>query len=65
MKNNMITVIVNDDVCDNMALISSNVNVNFVGEGKEKRESDFTNKIYSYKTADTNYDKIGFVLGSK
>ena len=64
MKNNMITVIVNDDVCDNMALISSNVNVNFVGEGKEKRESDFTNKIYSYKTADTNYDKIGFVLGA-
>ena len=64
MKDNMITVIVNDDVCDNMTLISSNVNVNFVGEGKEKRESDFTNKIYSYKTADTNYDKIGFVLGA-
>ena len=64
MKNNMITVIVNDDVCDNMTLISSNVNVNFVGEGKEKRESDFTNKIYSYKTTDTDYDKIGFVLGA-
>ena len=64
MKNNMITVIVNDDVCDNMALISSNVNVNFVGEGKEKRESDFTNKIYSYKTTDTDYDKIGFALGA-
>ncbi|WP_343002755.1 ABC transporter permease [Intestinibacter bartlettii] len=63
MKDNMITVIVNDDVCDNMTLISSNVNVNFVGEGKEKRESDFTNKIYSYKTTDTDYDKIGFVLG--
>lgn len=63
MKNNMITVIVNDDVCDNMALISSNVSVNFVGEGKEKREADFTNKIYSYKTSDTDYDKIGFVLG--
>ena len=64
MKDNMITVIVNDDICDNMTLVSSNVNVNFVGEGKEKRESDFTNKIYSYKTADTNYDKIGFVLGA-
>ena len=64
MKDNMITVIVNDDVCDNMDLISSNVNVNFVGEGKEKRESDFTNKIYSYKTTDTDYDKIGFVLGA-
>lgn len=64
MKNNMITVIVNDDVCDNMTLISSNINVNFVGEGKEKRESDFTNKIYSYKTTDTDYDKIGFVLGA-
>lgn len=63
MKDNMITVIVNDDVCDNMTLVSSNVNVNFVGEGKEKRESDFTNKIYSYKTTDTDYDKIGFVLG--
>ena len=64
MKDNMITVIVNDDVCDNMTLISSNVNVNFVGEGREKRESDFTNKIYSYKTTDTDYDKIGFVLGA-
>lgn len=64
MKDNIITVIVNDDVCDNMTLISSNVNVNFVGEGKEKRESDFTNKIYSYKTTDTDYDKIGFVLGA-
>lgn len=64
MKDNMITVIVNDDVCDNMTLISSNVNVNFVGEGKEKRESDFTNKIYSYKTTDTDYDKIGFVFGT-
>ena len=64
MKDNMITVIVNDDVCDNMTLVSSNVNVNFVGEGKEKRESDFTNKIYSYKTTDTDYDKIGFVLGA-
>ena len=49
MKDNMITVIVNDDICDNMTLVSSNINVNFVGEGKEKRESDFTNKIYSYK----------------
>ena len=35
MKDNIITVIVNDDVCDNMTLISSNINVNFVGEGKE------------------------------
>ena len=64
MKDNMITVIVNDDICDNMTLVSSNINVNFVGEGKEKRESDFTNKIYSYKTTDTDYDKIGFVLGA-
>ncbi|WP_347027852.1 ABC transporter permease [Intestinibacter bartlettii] len=64
MKDNIITVIVNDDICDNMTLISSNINVNFVGEGKEKRESDFTNKIYSYKTTDTDYDKIGFVLGA-
>ena len=64
MKDNMITVIVNDDICDNMTLVSSNVNVNFVGEGREKRESDFTNKIYSYKTTDTDYDKIGFVLGA-
>lgn len=63
-KDNMITVIVNDDVCDNMDLISRNVNVNFVGEGKEKREADFTNKIYSYKTTDTDYDKIGFIVGA-
>ena len=64
MKDNMLTVIVNDDVCDNMDLISRNVNVNFIGEGKEKREADFTNKIYSYKTTDTDYDKIGFIVGA-
>ncbi|WP_195250891.1 ABC transporter permease [Romboutsia sp. 1001713B170207_170306_H8] len=64
MKTNLLTVIVNDKLCDDMNISSSSVNVNFAGNNKEKREADFTNAIYSYKTEDTDYDKIGFVMGT-
>ena len=45
-------------------LTSSNVNVNFANKDKEKRETEFSDKIYFYKTPDTDYDKIGFVMGN-
>ena len=64
MQNNMLTLIVSDDVCNNKELTSSNVNVNFANKDKEKRETEFSDKIYSYKTPDTDYDKMGFVMGN-
>ena len=64
MQNNIFTIVVNDELCNNMILSSSNVNVNFVGNNKEKRESEFSDIIYSYKEEDTDYDKIGFVIGT-
>ena len=64
MQNNMLTLIVSDDVCNNKELTSSNVNVNFANKDKEKRETEFSDKIYFYKTPDTDYDKIGFVMGN-
>ena len=64
MQDNMFTLIVSDDVCNDKELASSNVNVNFSGKDKEKRETEFSDKIYSYKTPDTDYDKMGFVMGN-
>lgn len=64
MQDNMFTLIVSDDVCNNKELTSSNVNVNFANKDKEKRETEFSDKIYFYKTPDTDYDKIGFVMGN-
>ena len=64
MQNNMLTLIVSDDVCNDKELASSNVNVNFSGKDKEKRETEFSDKIYSYKTPDTDYDKMGFFMGN-
>lgn len=64
MQNNIFTIVVNDELCDNMAISSSNVNVNFVGNDKDKRAQEFSDIVYSYKTDDTDYDKVGFVMGS-
>lgn len=64
MQNNIFTVVVNDKLCNNMALSSSNVNVNFSGNNKDKREANFIDTINSYKDEDTDYDKIGYVLAT-
>ena len=64
IQDNMFTLIVSDDVCNDKELASSNVNVNFSGKDKEKRETEFSDKIYFYKTPDTDYDKMGFVMGN-
>ena len=61
MQNNMFTVIVSDNACNDKQAFSSNVNINFGGKDKEKREANFIETIYSYHTEDTDYDKIGFV----
>lgn len=61
MQNNMFTVIVSDNLCNDKEKLTSNVNVNFGGKDKEKREANFLHTIYSYHTEYTDYDKIGFV----
>ena len=40
MQSNILTVIVSDDLCKDKELYSSNVNVNFVGNDKDKRAKD-------------------------
>ena len=62
VQNNIFTLVVSDNVCDNMTLSLSNVNINFGGNNKDKKEANFTNTIYSYK--DEDYDKIGFVISA-
>lgn len=64
MQNNIFAIVVNDELCNNMNIVTSNVNVNFVGNDKDKRAQDFSNEINSYKTEDTDYDKVGFVIGA-
>lgn len=63
-NNNIFTIVVNDELCNNMDISSSNVNVNFVGNDKEKRARDFSDAIYSYKTGDIDYDKTGYVMAN-
>lgn len=62
MQNNIFTIVVNDELCNNMTVSTSNVNINFGGNNKDKKEANFIDTIYSCKDAD--YDKIGFVLAT-
>lgn len=64
MQNNMFTVVVNDELCNNMAISSSNVNVNFGGSNKDKREANFIDTVNSYKDENTDYDEIGYIIAT-
>lgn len=54
-------VIVNDEVCDNMTLQSSNVNINFGGDNKREKENDFNNMIRSHNNS-SGYDETGYLF---
>ncbi|WP_072831221.1 FtsX-like permease family protein [Clostridium collagenovorans] len=65
MQNNMLSIIINDDFCNGIELSSSNININFGGNDKIQRESDFIsnmNRVYGDPNRD--YDKVGFALGN-
>lgn len=63
MKNNIFTVIINDEFCNNSSIRSSNVNINFSERNKEKSEKNFIKSLQLYKGEDVDYDEIGFVMG--
>ncbi|WP_434798261.1 FtsX-like permease family protein [Terrisporobacter vanillatitrophus] len=63
MQDNIFTVVINDNLFNNKTITSSNVNINFVGNNVAKKEEQFLNKLESYKDSNTDYDKVGFVLG--
>lgn len=65
MQNNMLSIIINDDFCNNAQLSSSNVNINFGGDNIAEKESKFEASIKkSYGKLGQDYDKTGFVLGN-
>lgn len=63
MKNNILTIIINDEFCNKASLNASNINLNFSKENKEEEEKKFTEVINSYKGSQLDYDEVGFVLG--
>lgn len=63
MQDNIFTVVISDNLFNNKTITSSNVNINFVGNNVTKKEEQFLNKVESYKDSNTDYDKVGFVLG--
>lgn len=64
MQDNIFTVVINDNLFNDKTITSSNVNINFAGNNVAKKEEQFLNKLESYKDSNTDYDKVGFVLGA-
>ena len=64
MKNNIFTIVINDDFCNNAEITSSNVNINF-GGNKEEAENNFVKGIDEFKNNNDNfYDEIGYVIAA-
>ena len=63
-QNNIFTLVVNDELCNNMNIFSSNVSVNFVGNDKDIKAADFNYVINSYRTDDIDYDELGLVMAN-
>ena len=64
MQNNMLTIVVSDKLCDNKALRSSIMNINFDENHRDKSEENFTKIIDSYMYSNPDYDKTGFVMST-
>lgn len=62
MKNNLLTLIVADDFCNNKRLSSSNVNVNFDKKNQAKKEEKFLDAVSIYRDPETDYDKAGYAI---
>ena len=63
-QNNIFTLVVNDELFNNMNIFSSNVSVNFVGNDKDIKATDFDYVINSYRTDDIDYDELGLVMAN-
>ena len=65
LKNNIITIVVDDNLTKNMYVTSSIVNVNFDKANNLESQKKFDKVIESkYMAKDVDYDKTGFVLSS-
>ena len=64
MQNNMLTLVVSDNLCNNKTLRSSIMNVNFDENHRDKSEENFTKIIDSYMYSNPDYDKTGFVMSN-
>ena len=62
MKNNIFTVVINDEFCNEDNLISSNVNINFNSEDSDSKVA-FEKLMNDYRKGNIDYEKYGFVLG--
>ena len=62
MQNNILTIVINDEFCDNASLSISNLNLNFSKENKEE-EKKFIEVINAYRNSELNREEVGFVLG--
>lgn len=64
MQNNIITIIINDEFCNDKTRISSNVNINFNENNKNQSENNFVNSVNAYKNSDPDYDTVGYVIAN-
>lgn len=64
MQNNIITIIINDELCNDKTISSSNVNINFNENNKNQSENNFVNSVNAYKNSDPDYDTVGYVIAN-
>ena len=64
MQNNIITIIINDEFCNDKTISSSNVNINFNENNKNQSENNFVNSVDAYKNSDPDYDTVGYVIAN-
>ncbi len=62
MKNNIFTVVINDEFCNEDNLISSNININFNSENSDSKIA-FEKLMNDYRKDNIDYEKYSFVLG--
>lgn len=62
VQNNLLTVVVNDQLCDSMEISSSIVNINFASDNNEKSQADFDKMIKSKYYSKDTYE-VGSVYG--
>lgn len=66
MKNNIITIIVDDSYCDSAEKISTNMNIFFDENNKEEAEKNFITAIMKYQDLGKvgDYERIGYVIAN-
>lgn len=63
MQNNLFTIVVNDNLCNNKAISSSNVNINFAKDNAQQGEEKFLKALDKYNGSNVDYGKVGYVRG--